>query len=183
MSEALLVIDLQETFFDAQENPIYNAGSLVRTANNLIDDLRARGALIVFVQHDDADPVDDFHPGKPSWEIHAGLHRQPEDPVVRKQHNDAFCETNLHQLLQEKGVKTLHFAGAQTELCMDTTIRCAYSQGYRDNYIYRGAHSTRNGPFMKAHQIITYHQNLWDGRFATLMADANTPIEGTDLFE
>jgi nicotinamidase-related amidase len=46
---------------------------------------------------------------------------------VVKRTPDAFHGTDLHEILQENGVKALAIAGIQTEFCVDTTCRRAFS--------------------------------------------------------
>ncbi|MBP0017456.1 MAG: cysteine hydrolase family protein [Cyanobacteria bacterium SBLK] len=44
---------------------------------------------------------------------------------------NAFANTNLHDVLQQKNIKHLVLAGAVTSVCIDSTGRSAYEQGYR----------------------------------------------------
>jgi nicotinamidase-related amidase len=50
--------------------------------------------------------------------------------MIKKETPDAFHKTNLHQKLKSKGIEKLVIAGLQTEYCIDTTCRRAYSLGY-----------------------------------------------------
>lgn len=44
---------------------------------------------------------------------------------------NAFVNTNLHDVLQQRNIKHLVLAGALTSVCIDSTGRSAYEQGYR----------------------------------------------------
>jgi nicotinamidase-related amidase len=89
------------------------------------------------------------------------------DVVVQKQTPDAFHETNLHRELESKGIKKLVIAGLQTEYCIDTTCRRAFSLGY-DVILVKDAHSTWDSPRFTAKQIIEHHNHVLGGLFVTL---------------
>jgi nicotinamidase-related amidase len=57
--------------------------------------------------------------------------------------------------------------GVQTEYCVDTTCRRAYSLGYHVVLI-RDAHSTYDTNTLTASQIIAHHNNILGGWFAEL---------------
>jgi len=63
-------------------------------------------------------------------EIHPTIVPKEEDVMIKKETPDAFHKTTLHQKLKSKGIEKLVIAGLQTEYCIDTTCRRAYSLGY-----------------------------------------------------
>ncbi len=54
----------------------------------------------------------------------------PNEPIIQKQVNSAFIGTNLKELLDEKGLKTLVIVGLTTNHCVSTTTRMAGNFGY-----------------------------------------------------
>ncbi len=56
----------------------------------------------------------------------------------------------------------------QTEFCLDTTCRRAYSLGYKENILVKDAHSTFDTDVLSADKIIEHHNNILGGRFVTL---------------
>jgi len=54
----------------------------------------------------------------------------PDENVITKPHYDAFEETELGSLLHTNGVKTLLLTGFTSNVCVETTARRAYTQGY-----------------------------------------------------
>jgi nicotinamidase-related amidase len=87
--------------------------------------------------------------------------------VVEKKTPDAFHETNLHDELGSRGIRDLVVAGLQTEYCVDTTCRRAFSLGY-NVVLVRDAHSTWDGAVLSAAQIIEHHNNVPSGLFVVL---------------
>ncbi|MFJ8526575.1 hypothetical protein [Bacillus sp. NPDC094106] len=56
----------------------------------------------------------------------------------------------------------------QTQFCVDTTCRRAYSIGYKENILVKDAHSTFDTAVLSASQIVEHHNNTLGGRFVTL---------------
>ena len=67
-------------------------------------------------------------------------------------------DTNLQQVLEEKGIKRLVLSGMQSEMCVDSTCRDAYARGYKVT-IASDAHSTMDNDVLKADQIIKHHNS------------------------
>jgi len=55
---------------------------------------------------------------------------QPGDLVVDKHTFSGFFETELHALLQARGIKTLVMTGVATNVCVDSTLRHGFFLGY-----------------------------------------------------
>lgn len=52
------------------------------------------------------------------------------EPVITKRHYDAFENTELHLLLQSKGIKTLLMTGFAANVCVETSARHGFIKGY-----------------------------------------------------
>lgn len=52
------------------------------------------------------------------------------EPIVIKRNYDGFEETELHTVLQSRGIKTLLMTGFTTSVCVETTARHGYLKGY-----------------------------------------------------
>lgn len=169
MKQALIIVDIQEAFFLDSENYLFDYEKVLENINMLITWARHSEVPIVFIQHTDSNKDDDFAFGKPGWDLYHGLLRQPEDKVIQKTTWDAFYQTELAQYLQEQQIEQLIFAGAQTEFCLDTTIRNAYSRGYHQNMLVEGAHTTLDSHVLNAQQIIKHHESVWNNRFVKIL--------------
>ncbi len=87
--------------------------------------------------------------------------------MIQKDSPDAFHGTDLQQELESNGIERLVVAGLQTEYCVDTTCRRAYSLGY-EIVLVRDAHSTWDTERLLASQIIEHHNDVLGGWFVTL---------------
>jgi nicotinamidase-related amidase len=162
---ALLVIDVQVCNFE-ESAPVYGGTDLLSKIGGLIERARAAGVPVIYVQHCGPEGAID-EPGTPGWEIHSPIAPTEGDAVIQKRHPDAFQETNLQHELESKGIGRLVITGIQTEYCVDTTCRRAYSLGY-DVTLVKDAHSTWDTDHLTAPQIIAHHNEVLGGWFVTL---------------
>jgi nicotinamidase-related amidase len=162
---ALLVIDVQVCNFE-EAAPVHGGSNLLSKISSLITLARAAGVPVVYVQHCGPEGAID-EPGTPGWEIHPTVAPIEGDAVIQKRHPDAFQDTSLQRELEPRGIKKLIITGIQTEYCVDTTCRRAYSLGY-DVTLVEDAHSTWDTDHLTAPQIIAHHNAVLGGWFATL---------------
>lgn len=144
MKTALLVIDVQTGLFS--EKP-WKAASVLAKIECLISAARAAGASVIFVRDSRV---------RPDGSLHEKLVVNAGEPIVEKDFCDAFLETRLLGLLQERGVDRLVVAGLQSEYCVDTTCRRAASLGYKVTLV-SDAHSTFDNDKLSAEQIVAHH--------------------------
>ena len=155
---ALLVIDVQVCNFE-ESAPVYGGTELLSKISGLIERARAAGVPVVYVQHCGPEGAID-ETGTPGWEIHPAVTPIEGDVVIQKRHPDAFQHTNLQRELASRGIERLIITGIQTEYCVDTTCRCAYSLGY-DVRLVKDAHSTWDTDHLAAPQIVAHHNVCW----------------------
>ncbi|MDH5437645.1 MAG: cysteine hydrolase [Candidatus Bathyarchaeota archaeon] len=162
---ALLIVDMQVGNF-SEPAPIYKGDELLAKVKNLITRARCAQIPIFYVQNNGGSGDPDAY-GTPGWEIHPSISPVEGDVVVQKQAPDAFHETNLHRELESIGIEKLVIAGLQTEYCIDTTCRRAFSLGYKV-LLVKDAHSTWDSQSFTAKQIIEHHNQVLGGWFVTL---------------
>ncbi|MED3572962.1 cysteine hydrolase family protein [Cytobacillus praedii] len=159
---ALLIIDVQNAMFH-ESNPIYDGEQLLKNLQDLINRARTVNIPVFFVQHND----EEFKSGTSAWEIHSSIAPNVGEVVIQKHTPDSFYETELHEKLQTEQIKNLVVAGNQTEYCIDTTSRRAYSLGYNVTLV-KDAHRTWDSSALSAQQIIDHYNEVLGNAFATL---------------
>jgi len=162
---ALLIIDVQMTMFD-ESNPVYQAEALIVKLKGLVAKARLADVPVIYIQHNTGQSGD-LAEGSTEWQINPAIAPLAGELIVHKQHPDSFQETLLQNELEKRGIKNLIIAGMQTEFCIDTTSRRAYSLGY-DVTLVKDAHSTWDSPALKAQQIIDHHNLVLGDWFVKL---------------
>ncbi len=169
MKQALVVIDMQEIFFNEPQNFLYDKEHVVANINELITKAHEKNIPVIFIQHTSTEETNEMFEGKDGWQLHKGLVKTSSDKVIQKMKWDSFYQTELLNYLKEKEIEQIIFAGAQTEFCLDTTIRAAYSLGYQNNILYKNTHSTITSTVLEAQTIIKHHENIWNNRFLKIV--------------
>lgn len=171
---AVLVIDVQLCNLE-ESPPVHRGSDLLSKIATLVTRARAAGVLIVYVQHCGPEGAID-QPGTHGWEIHPAIAPVAGDLVVHKRHPDAFQDTSLQRELESRGIERLIITGIQTEYCIDTTCRRAYSLNY-DVILVKDAHSTWDTDLLTALQIIAHHNAVLGGWFAKLKEGSEIDFE------
>jgi nicotinamidase-related amidase len=154
---AILIIDVQMGMF-SETDPVYKGNALLEKIRLLIAKARPYKIPVFYVQHH-AGPGAPLEHGTPGWEIHPSIVPMEEDIIIQKRTPDSFYKTNLQQELESKGIKHLIITGIQSEVCVDTTCRRAFSLGYKVT-LAQDAHSTWHTDHLTASQIIEHHNGV-----------------------
>ncbi|POF34275.1 cysteine hydrolase family protein [Roseibium marinum] len=157
---ALIVIDMQRDFIEpggfgeTLGNDISHMQRAIGPARDLLDLFRAQGWPVVHTRethrHDlsDCPPakrergspslrIGDHGPmgrilirGEPGAEIIPDLFPAEGEIVIDKPGKGAFYATSLGEILAEREIRSLIFAGVTTEVCVQTTMREANDRGF-----------------------------------------------------
>ncbi len=152
---AHIVVDLQNGFMaPGQVAEIGTAREIVPNVNRISTVLRDAGGLVVYIQNTfDAEAIagwstyfdhfctperrqkmiDAFTPGTFGHDLWAGLDVQPQDLKVRKRRFGAFAPgaSDLHDILQDRGIDTLIITGTASQVCCESTARDAMMLNYK----------------------------------------------------
>jgi nicotinamidase-related amidase len=162
---ALLIVDVQLGMFDVS-NPVYSGDEVLKIIGDLATRARAADMPVIYIQHTGGkDHL--LNPDGPGWPIHPAIAPSEGEIVVNKRHPDSFQGTNLQHELDRLGITKLVIAGIQTEYCIDTTCRRAYSLGY-DVTLVQDAHTTWDTEHLRATQIIAHHNQVLGSWFTKI---------------
>ncbi|ROR18368.1 nicotinamidase-related amidase [Comamonas sp. BIGb0124] len=140
---ALVVIDLQNDYFEGGAFPLWNAEPTLAAVEKAIRMARAKGLPVVFVQHVAQGPAPFFNPGTPGVKLHDRIDALVDSsPVVTKQHADAFEATGLHDTLQGQGADELIVCGMMTQNCVTHTAISRRADDYRKVTVLKDASTT-----------------------------------------
>ena len=153
MSSALLIIDVQQVLCSG-EYAAYDVERVIDRINLVSRRVREAGAPVVIIQHETRGGEMDF--GTDAWKLADALETAAGDIYMRKTATDSFHRTELHDLLQARGVTSLIICGLQSEFCVDTTTRRALALGYPVVLVADG-HSTVDNGVLAAAQISAHH--------------------------
>jgi nicotinamidase-related amidase len=134
-NSALVVIDVQNgVMADA-----YDRSGVVANIARAVDKAREAAVPVIWVQHtSDALPRQSTQ-----WQLVAELDRRGGEPLVHKEYGDAFEGTDLEQVLSERGIGHRFVSGAQTDMCIRSTLHGAIVRGY-DTTLVSDAHTTED---------------------------------------
>ncbi|WP_192499118.1 cysteine hydrolase family protein [Skermanella pratensis] len=157
---ALVIIDMQRDFIEpggfgeALGNDVTPLAALVPHVRRLLDGCRAAGLTIIHTREAHEPDLSDCPPakrlrgssdlrigdegpmgrilvkGEPGNAIVDDLTPLPDEIVIDKPGKGAFYATPLGDILAERGITHLLFAGVTTEVCVQTTMREANDRGF-----------------------------------------------------
>lgn len=157
---ALLVVDVQVGVVEGAPR----RDEVVSAIGSLVERARQAGVPVVWVQHSDQGLPE----GSPGWAYVPELQRADGEALVPKTYGDSFEATPLDDLLHGAGVGHLVVAGAQTDMCIRSTIHGAFARGY-DVTLVGDAHTTEDLTAYGApppEQVIAHTNLYWDNQKA-----------------
>jgi nicotinamidase-related amidase len=158
---AVVMIDMQRDFLEpggfgqSLGNDLSQLAKVVAPCQGLLAGVRSAGMLVIHTREGHRPDLSDAPPakvergapsmrigdpgpmgrilirGEPGQDIIPELYPLPGEPVIDKPGKGAFYATDLHAILQYRGIDTLIVCGVTTEVCVHTTVREANDRGFR----------------------------------------------------
>jgi nicotinamidase-related amidase len=157
---ALLVVDVQNgTVTGAPRRD-----AVVANVASLVDRARRERVPVIWVQHSDEGLVY----GSEEWAIVPELSRSDDEALIEKHYGDSFEATELESVLSGLGIGRLIVAGAQTDMCIRSTLHGALARGY-DATLVADAHTTEDLTEWGApppEQVISHTNMYWGNQTA-----------------
>lgn len=156
---ALVIIDMQRDFVlpGGFGEKLGNDTSLllaaVKPTQRVLANARKKGMLVIHTREGHRPDLSDCPPakltrggktfigkdspmgrilvrGEKGHDIIHQLYPKAGEPVIDKPGKGSFHATDLHQILLDRGIKTLIVCGVTLEVCVHTTVREANDRGY-----------------------------------------------------
>jgi biuret amidohydrolase len=157
---ALLIIDMQRDFLEPGGfgemlgNDVSQLRRTIEPNKALLSAWRAAGGLVIHTREGHRPDLADLPPakkirgrsatcigdpgpmgrilvrGEAGHDIIHELYPAAGEPVIDKPGKGAFFATDLHAILQNRGIQQLLVTGVTTEVCVNTTVREANDRGY-----------------------------------------------------
>ena len=144
LSESTLVlIDCQNTYREGVME-LVGVEAALREAQALLQRARAAGIPIFHIQHD-AGAGSPYDINAACGQIADVVAPLPDEPVIVKHYPNSLAGTNLHEELQACQANNLLLAGFMSHMCVSSTARGAFDQGYRVTVV-DAATATRDLP-------------------------------------
>jgi len=141
-----------------ERDPVFEADVLLENLKKLILKARLTNTPVYYIQHNESEG-EPLETGTKGWEIHRDVTPKENELVIQKTTPDSFFRTTLYEELQKDGIQHLILAGIQTEYCVDTTCRRAFSLEYKVTLV-SDAHGTWNTEDITARQILNHHNRV-----------------------
>lgn len=139
MSQALLVIDIQNDYFPNGAFPLWNAAGTLDKVEQAIHKAQAQQILVILIQHiaDKARGLSPFfNEGTEGVAIHPRiLAAASTAPIVIKHFADSFVNTDLEATLQHLGIDELLVCGMMTQNCVTHTAISKQAEKYQVSII------------------------------------------------
>ena len=159
---AHVVVDLQNGFMaPGAVAEIAEARDIVPNVNRISQALRSVGGLVVYIQNTFDEVavrtwstyfdhfctperrrkmIEAFTPGSDGHALWPALDVQPQDLTVRKRRFGAFAPgaSDLHEILQDRGIDTLIVTGTASQVCCESTARDAMMLNYKVFFVADG---------------------------------------------
>jgi len=157
---ALLIIDMQRDFLEPGGfgemlgNDVSQLRRTIRPNKKLLSAWREKNLPVIHTREGHRPDLGDLPPAKKirgrsktcigdigpmgrilvrgeiGHDIIPELYPLSTEPVIDKPGKGAFFATDLHAILQNRGIKQLIVTGVTTEVCVNTTVREANDRGY-----------------------------------------------------
>lgn len=152
---ALIIIDAQNTYCEGVMK-LEGVEAALEDCKTLLERFRTANRPVFHIQHDagEGTPYDVNSPIGQIADIVAPI--SGED-VITKNYPSSFVNTELDNLLKQKGINNLIICGFMSHMCVNSTARGAFSLGYNPTVV-ASATATRALPSTTSSDIIPAEQ-------------------------
>lgn len=132
--KALLIIDIQNDYFQNGKYPLWNTEATLSNTENAINAAQSKNIPIIHIQHianTEKGPSPFFNSDTEGVAIHPRiLAADPGAQIIVKQYADSFLHTDLEKTLEELEIKELLICGMMTQNCVTHTAISKTAEKY-----------------------------------------------------
>lgn len=137
MSKALIIIDIQNDYFEGGACVLDNAWQTSLNAKALLEHFRAEALPVIHIQHINVRKGATFFlPNTKGVDIHFNVKPIENEVIITKNYPNSFLETNLENVLEKLEIKELIVCGMMSHMCVDSTVRAAFDKGFSCHVAY-----------------------------------------------
>jgi len=130
LSKALLIIDVQNDYFEGGKSELKNPMDALRNIELVLGMFREKKFPVIHVQHiNTRQGAAFFLPETEGVKIHINLTPIMNEHIVIKHAPNSFYETELDGILFDYGITELVICGMMSHMCVDTTVRACKDRG------------------------------------------------------
>lgn len=131
MSQALVLVDIQNDYFPGGTMELVGMDNAAAKARTVLDAFRSNGKPIFHIQHLAAKPDATFFvPGTSGAEHNTAVQPDSDETIVQKNFPNSFRSTDLESMLRDSWIEDLVIVGAMSHMCIDATTRAAFDLGF-----------------------------------------------------
>jgi nicotinamidase-related amidase len=132
MTSALLLIDIQNDYFEGGAMELEGALAASQNAQRVLTHFRNHQQLRLHIQHLAIKAGATFFlPGTDGAHIHPEVQPLVAESILIKHFPNSFRDTLLLDTLRQHGIDHLVILGMMTHMCVDATTRAALDLGFR----------------------------------------------------
>lgn len=174
MSKALLIIDVQNDYFEGGRAELVNPLSALTHVEKALALFREAGLPVIHVQHISTRPDATFFlPNTVGAQIHNSIAPRDGETVVIKHAPSSFYQTGLAEVLKEMAVDELVVCGMMSHMCVDTTVRACKDFGLAVTLLHDACATKNlvwNGETIPAATVHAAYMASLSGTFANVIA-------------
>jgi nicotinamidase-related amidase len=164
MKPALLIIDVQNEFFNLSQACSDSLKAAIEYINAAIVLFRKKNLPIVVIQHKSEE--EGLIPGKSGFDVPQNVKLEPQDMRIIKTYGNSFTKTGLAEKLRELSVDTVIITGFCAEYCVLSTYKGAQDGDFTP-IILKGSLASDNAKHIRFVEEITETISL--GALKTLL--------------
>jgi nicotinamidase-related amidase len=127
---ALLLIDIQNFYFQGGSVPLKNSGLASQKAKTILAFFRQKGLPVIHVKHMPRKKTEAGEQTHSNWRIHKDVFPVAGEKVIVKHQVNCFLDTGLLSTLERNRIQKLVVCGMQTHMCLEAGVRAASDYGF-----------------------------------------------------